>query len=59
MGTSGTYFWVDPAEQLIVVQMIDVAPGTSGPLLRTFRNLTYGAFRVPDQGVTAHQPWHR
>ena len=49
MGTSGTYFWVDPAEQLVAVQMIDAAPNTSLPFLRTFRNLTYGAFRVPDQ----------
>jgi CubicO group peptidase (beta-lactamase class C family) len=53
MGTSGTYFWVDPAEQLVAVQMIDAAPGTSGPLQHMFRNLTYGALRVPDQGVTA------
>jgi CubicO group peptidase (beta-lactamase class C family) len=51
MGTSGTYFWVDPAEQMVAVQMIDAAPGTSGPPSRMFRNLTYGAFRVPDQGV--------
>jgi CubicO group peptidase (beta-lactamase class C family) len=53
MGTSGTYFWVDPAEQLVAVQMIDAAPGTSGPFQRMFRNLTYGAFRVSDQGATA------
>jgi CubicO group peptidase (beta-lactamase class C family) len=53
MGTSGTYFWVDPAEQMVAVQMIDAAPGTSGPFQHMFRNLTYGAFRVPDQGVTA------
>jgi CubicO group peptidase (beta-lactamase class C family) len=53
MGTSGTYFWVDPAEQMVALQMIDAAPNTSGPFQRMFRNLTYGAFRVPDQGVTA------
>jgi len=53
MGTSGTYFWVDPAQQMVAVQMIDAAPGTSGPFQQMFRNLTYGAFRVPDQGVTA------
>jgi hypothetical protein len=53
MGTSGTYFWVDPAEQMVAVQMIDAAPGTSGPFQRMFRNLAYGALRVPDQGVTA------
>jgi CubicO group peptidase (beta-lactamase class C family) len=51
MGTSGTYFWIDPAEQMVAVQMIDAAPGTSGPPQRMFRNLTYGALRVPDQGV--------
>ena len=50
MGASGTYFWVDPAEQLIVVQMIHVSGG-SGPFQRPLRNLTYGAFRVPDQGI--------
>jgi CubicO group peptidase (beta-lactamase class C family) len=53
MGTSGPYFWVDPAEQMVAVQMIDAAPNTSGPLQQMFRNLTYGAFRVPDQGVMA------
>jgi CubicO group peptidase (beta-lactamase class C family) len=50
MGASGTYFWVDPAEQLAVVQMIHVSGG-SGPFQRPLRNLTYGAFRVPDQGI--------
>jgi hypothetical protein len=56
MGTSGTYFWVDPAEQLVAVQMIDAAPGTGRPLSRPFRNLTYGAFRVPDERVAASAP---
>jgi hypothetical protein len=52
-GVWGTYFWVDPAEQLVAVQLIQVAPGKSGPFSNTFRNLAYGAFRVPDQGVAA------
>lgn len=52
-GTSGTYFWVDPAEQLVAVQMIDAKPNTSLPFLQAFRNLTYGAFGIPDQGVAA------
>jgi CubicO group peptidase (beta-lactamase class C family) len=56
MGTSGTYFWVDPAEQMVAVQMIDAAPGTSGPFQSMFRNLTYGALRVPDQGNAAAVP---
>jgi C-terminal processing protease CtpA/Prc len=38
---------------MVAVQMIDAAPNTSGPLQRMFRNLTYGALRVSDQGVMA------
>jgi hypothetical protein len=53
MGTAGTYFWVDPAEQMVAVQLIQVAPGKGAPFNAAFRNLTYGAFRVPDQGVPA------
>jgi CubicO group peptidase (beta-lactamase class C family) len=55
-GVWGTYFWVDPAEQLVAVQLIQVAPGKDGPLNHTFRNLTYGAFLVPDRGVPASGP---
>jgi CubicO group peptidase (beta-lactamase class C family) len=53
VGIFGTYFWVDPAEQLIAVQLIQVAPGKGGAFQRMFRNLTYGALSVPDQGVPA------
>jgi CubicO group peptidase (beta-lactamase class C family) len=52
-GVWGTYFWVDPAEQLIAVQLIQVAPGSDGPVNRTFRNLTYGALLVPGQDAPA------
>jgi CubicO group peptidase (beta-lactamase class C family) len=52
-GVWGTYFWVDPAEQLVAVQLIQVAPGKDGPINRMFRNLTYGALLVPGQGVPA------
>jgi CubicO group peptidase (beta-lactamase class C family) len=52
-GILGTYFWVDPGERLIAVQLIQVAPTTGGSFQRMFRNLTYGALRVPDQGVPA------
>lgn len=55
-GVWGTYFWVDPVEQLVAVQLIQVAPGKYGPINHTFRNLTYGAFLVPDQGVPASAP---
>jgi CubicO group peptidase (beta-lactamase class C family) len=50
-GVWGTYFWVDPAEQLVAVQLIQVAPGKGGPINHTFRNLTYGALLIPGQDV--------
>jgi CubicO group peptidase (beta-lactamase class C family) len=53
LGAGGTFFWIDPAEQLIAVQLIQVAPGSGTPFTNMFRNLTYGAFRVPDSSVTA------
>ena len=56
MGASGTYFWVDPAEQLVVVQMIHVLRRGRCLSSRTFRNLTYGALRIPDQGMPASAP---
>ena len=49
-GLWGTYFWVDPAEQLVAMQLIQVATNHN-PFIRPFRNLTYGAFLVPDAGV--------
>jgi CubicO group peptidase (beta-lactamase class C family) len=55
-GVWGTYFWVDPAAQLVAVQLTQVAPGKDGPINRTFRNLTYGAFLVPNQGTTVSAP---
>ena len=58
LGAGGTYFWIDPAEQLIAVQLIQVTPGKSDPYLYRFRNLTYAAFRDPDQGVGAPSAAH-
>lgn len=52
-GASGTFFWVDPGEQLIAVQLIHVALSTGGPFERIFRDLTYGALSVPGRGVPA------
>jgi CubicO group peptidase (beta-lactamase class C family) len=48
-GVWGTYFWIDPAEKLIAVQMIQAAPGKFGATFAAIRNLTYGALRVPEQ----------
>jgi CubicO group peptidase (beta-lactamase class C family) len=44
-GAWGTYFWVDPAEQLIAMQLIHATDFLR--FTRAFRNLTYGAFLVP------------
>jgi CubicO group peptidase (beta-lactamase class C family) len=55
-GAWGAYFWIDPAEQLIAIQLIQVPVGKEQPMRQTFRNLTYGAFLVPDQGVPASAP---
>jgi CubicO group peptidase (beta-lactamase class C family) len=50
-GRWGTYFWVDPAEQLIAIQLIHIGTNNFSQFWTPFRNLTYGAFLVPDQGV--------
>jgi CubicO group peptidase (beta-lactamase class C family) len=57
-GVWGTYFWVDPAEQLIAIQLIQVEPSKANHFNPTFRNLTYGALLVPDRGepVPANAP---
>src|SRR6266436_5827454 len=55
-GAWGAYFWIDPAEQLIAIQLIQVPVGKEQPVRQAFRNLTYGAFRVPDQGVPTSAP---
>jgi CubicO group peptidase (beta-lactamase class C family) len=47
-GAWGTYFWVDPAEKLAVVQMIQAVPGAAGEAFLAIRRLTYGALAMPD-----------
>jgi CubicO group peptidase (beta-lactamase class C family) len=46
-GVWGTFFWIDPAEKLIAVQLIQVAAPASEPYRIAFRNLTYGALEIP------------
>jgi hypothetical protein len=48
-GVWGTYFWVDPAEKIVAVQMIQVVPDKVGRYLSAIRNLTYGSLRIPEQ----------
>jgi CubicO group peptidase (beta-lactamase class C family) len=47
-GLWGTFFWVDPAEKLAVVRMIQAAPGAAGEAFSGIRRLTYGALAIPD-----------
>jgi CubicO group peptidase (beta-lactamase class C family) len=54
-GVWGTYFWVDPAEQLIAVQLIH-ATGNFEPFWTPFRNMTYGSLLIPDQGAPSSAP---
>jgi len=49
-GVWGTFFWIDPAEKLIGVQMIQV---DSDRYRSALRNLTYGALLIPEQPVPA------
>jgi CubicO group peptidase (beta-lactamase class C family) len=49
-GYWGTYFWVDPAEQLIGVQMVQATPGSKGRsavLSSGINHLVYGALAIP------------
>jgi CubicO group peptidase (beta-lactamase class C family) len=48
-GVWGTTFWVDPKEQLIVIQMIQVPPVMGGRYGRALRCLVYGALHDPAQ----------
>ncbi len=50
-GAWGTYFWVDPSEQLIAIQLMHVAPDKTVQFRAPFRNLTYGALRAGDEGL--------
>jgi CubicO group peptidase (beta-lactamase class C family) len=43
-GMAGTYFWIDPREQLIVIFMTQLIPSTTYPVRRDLRTLVYSAF---------------
>ena len=47
-GAWGTTFWVDPAEKLIAMQMIQVPLAEGGRYRRAFRNLVYQAMVSPE-----------
>jgi CubicO group peptidase (beta-lactamase class C family) len=52
-GLWGTYFWVDPAENMIVMQMIQLPANKVGPSFAALRNLSYGALRAGEESFRA------
>jgi CubicO group peptidase (beta-lactamase class C family)/C-terminal processing protease CtpA/Prc len=58
-GLWGTYFWIDPVEKLITVQMIQVAPDDNiGQYFRALRFLTYAALRSPERAFLTSPSAH-
>jgi CubicO group peptidase (beta-lactamase class C family) len=51
-GIWGTYFWIDPIEKLIAVQMIQVPPDTGFLYRDALRHLTYAALRAPESAAS-------
>jgi CubicO group peptidase (beta-lactamase class C family) len=52
-GIWGTYFWIDPVEKLVAVQMIQVPADTGFVYRDALRHLTYAALRVPEPVAAA------
>ena len=53
-GFWGTYFWIDPSEKLIGLQLIQVAPEENhGQYRDAFRHLVYAALRIPQPASSA------
>jgi CubicO group peptidase (beta-lactamase class C family) len=42
-GAASTFFWVDPAEELVTIFMTQLIPSTSYPVRRELRTLVYAA----------------
>jgi CubicO group peptidase (beta-lactamase class C family) len=43
-GAASTFFWIDPAEELIVILMTQLLPSAAYPIRRELRTLVYSAF---------------
>ena len=43
-GAASTAFWIDPAEELIVIFMTQLLPSSAYPLRRELRTMVYAAF---------------
>ncbi|UFZ07299.1 beta-lactamase family protein [Bradyrhizobium ontarionense] len=55
-GHWGTYFWIDPAEQLIGLQMIQATPGSKALLPAGINRLVYGALTASVPPERAAEP---
>jgi len=42
-GLASTYFWIDPAEQIIAIQMTQLVPSSTYPIRTQFQQLAYAA----------------
>jgi CubicO group peptidase (beta-lactamase class C family) len=51
-GAAGTFFWVDPAEELVCVFMAQLVPSNAHPIHAQMRELVYSAFT--DSNVWPH-----
>jgi CubicO group peptidase (beta-lactamase class C family) len=55
-GYWGTYFWIDPAEQLIGIQMVQATPGSKARaalISLGVNHLTYGALTIAEPSASA------
>jgi CubicO group peptidase (beta-lactamase class C family) len=55
-GLWGTRFWIDPAQRLIAIQMIQIAPEEITRYYRALRYLTYAALHDRKQGIFKPPP---
>ncbi|QJR12895.1 hypothetical protein DSM104443_03989 [Usitatibacter rugosus] len=51
-GYAGTYFWIDPKEELIAIYMVQVADVDRTPLRKQFREQVEAAMSVRDERAT-------
>jgi hypothetical protein len=55
-GAWGTYFWIDPAVQMIGVQMVQVPREDVGRYFDAIRELTYAALALPSEAPSEPEP---
>ena len=45
-GLASTYFWIDPVEQIIGIQMTQLVPSSTYPIRTQFQQLVYAAIEA-------------